>query len=168
MSVEIPKLLLTVKKNKENKCIIEILNRIFIKDLNAKAEEVVKNVILLYTSLSPMEAYGLLYSAPPSCVAKIFPIEHLINSINEDEIIREVTQISKNKIKGSFYVDCYSRGANVDCREIEIGIGIGLRDVAKVNFSNPDIIITINVVKDKAFVSYIKKGQEKVSVNSLS
>ncbi|MEJ2775745.1 THUMP domain-containing protein [Sulfolobaceae archaeon RB850M] len=168
MSVEIPKLLLTVKKNKENKCIIEILNRIFIKDLNAKAEEVVKNVILLYTSLSPMEAYGLLYSAPPSCVAKIFPIEHVINSINEDEIIREVTQISKNKIKGSFYVDCYSRGANVDCREIEIGIGIGLRDVAKVNFSNPDIIITINVVKDKAFVSYIKKGQEKVSVNSLS
>lgn len=168
MSVEIPKLLLTVKKNKENKCIIEILNRIFIKDLNAKAEEVVKNVILLYTSLSPMEAYGLLYSAPPSCVAKIFPIEHVINSINEDEIIREVTQISKNKIKGSFYVDCYSRGAKVDCREIEIGIGIGLRDVAKVNFSNPDIIITINVVKDKALVSYTKKGQEKVSVNSLS
>lgn len=168
MSIDIPKLLLTVKKNKENKCIIEILNRIFIKDLNAKAEEIIKNVVLLYTSLSPMEAYGLLYSAPPSCVAKIFPIEYVINSIDENEIIREVTQISKNKIRGSFYVDCYSRGIKINCREIEIGIGIGLRDIAKVNFSNPDIVIVVNVVKDKAFVSYIKKGQEKVSVNSLS
>ncbi|BFH73533.1 THUMP domain-containing protein [Sulfurisphaera javensis] len=167
--MEEPKLILTVKNNKNNKCIIEILNRLFLKDINSRAEEVVKNVILVYTSLSPIIAYGLIISAPPSCVSKIYPIDFSVNTINEQDIITYFVKYikEKNGTFKTFYVDCYDRGVKVNCREIEIGIGIGLKDLAKVNFEKPDKVIVVNVVKDSAYLSIINKGQEKVSVNSL-
>lgn len=165
-----PKLLLTIKNNKNNRCIIEILNRLYLKDLNAKAEEVIRNVVLVFTTLSPIVSYGLLISAPPSCLAKIYPIDLVVYSTDEKQIIEKAVSYIKGvspRIFDTFYVDCYSRGIDLNCREIEIGIGLGLRGFAKTDFKNPDRIIVVNVVKDSAYLSIIKKGQEKVSVNSL-
>ncbi|AHC51243.1 RNA methyltransferase [Sulfolobus acidocaldarius SUSAZ] len=165
--MERPTLLLTAKKNKDNICLIEILNRILIKDMNATAVEIVKNVIILYSNLNPMEAYGLLISGPPSCVAKIFPIHGIIDSISEAEVIRKSVDLCKNVLKNTFYVQCYSRGVKVNCREIEIGIGIGLKGITKVDFKSPELIVFVNVVRDKSYISLLKKGGEKVSVKSL-
>lgn len=167
--MEEPKLLLTVRNNKNNRCGIEILNRLFLKDINARITEIIKNVILVYSTISPLVAYGLIISAPPSCVSKVFPIELIIPSIDEQVIINRVIAYVKEKsipIK-TFYVDCYHRGVKIDCREVEIGIGIGLRDYAKVDFENPDKVIVINSVVDTSYLSIIKKGKEKLSVNSL-
>jgi len=168
--MEEPKLLLTVKNNKNNRCVLEILNRLYLKDLDAKAEEILQNVILVFTKLSPIISYGLLISAPPSCLAKIYPIDLVLHSTDEKVIIEKVVEYIKGispKLFESFYVDCYKRGIDLDCREIEIGIGLGLRGFAKTDFKNPDKVVVINVVKDTAFLSIIKKGQEKVSVNPL-
>lgn len=168
--MEEPKLLLTVKNNKNNRCIIEILNRLYLKDLNAKAEEVIQNVILVFTTLSPTVSYGLLISAPPTCLAKIYPIDLVIYSTNEKVIIEKVVNYIKGispKAFETFYVECHKRGIDLDCREIEIGIGLGLRGFAKTDFKNPDRIVVVNVVKNAAYLSIIKKGQEKVSVNTL-
>ena len=168
--MEEPKLLLTVKNNKNNKCILEILNRLYLKDLDAKAEEILQNVILVFTKLSPIVSYGLLISAPPSCLAKIYPIDLVIHSTDEKVIIEKVVEYIKGispKVFESFYVDCYKRGINLDCREIEIGIGLGLRGFAKTDFKNPDKVVVVNVVRDTAYLSIIRKGQEKVSVNPL-
>lgn len=167
--MEDPKLLVTVKNNKHNRCIIEILNRLYLKDINANAFEVINNVILVFTTLSPDISYGLLISGPPSCVAKAFPIHLVIRSTREDEIIKNVVDFVKSRYHElrTFYVDCYSRGIEVDCREIEIGIGLGLRGIMKTDFKNPERVITINVVKDSSYLSLIRKGQEKVSVNPL-
>ncbi|BAB65464.1 THUMP domain-containing protein [Sulfurisphaera tokodaii] len=166
--MEEPKLILTVKNNKNNKCIIEILNRLYLKDLNSKAEEIIKNVILVYTSLTPIMAYGLLISAPPSCLAKIYPVDLVIHSVKEREIIDKITEFLKKNIQfKTFYVDCYDRGIKINCREVEIGIGIGLRGFASVDYKNPEKVIVVNVIKDSTYMSVIKKGQEKVSVISL-
>lgn len=164
------KAILTVKNNKNNKCVIEILNRLYIRDMKAEAQEIVKNVILVYSSLSPVEVYGLLISAPPSCLAKIFPVIYIINSVKEEKIITDTVNFIKSlKDKFStFYVECYDRGIRVNCREIEIGIGLGLKDIMKVNFEKPDKVIVVNVIKDTTYVSVINKGQEKVSVTPLS
>ena len=155
-----PVLLVTAKKNKENKCIIEILNRLLIRDLNARVEEVIRNVFLVYSELKPMEAYGLLYSALPSCVAKIYPIHLLIPSNDESEIIKKVSEDAKNVVHGTFYVDCHKRGVNVSCRQIEIGIGLGLKGYAKVDFKHPDFIIVVNVLSNLTTISYLKGLRE--------
>ncbi|MEJ2781633.1 THUMP domain-containing protein [Stygiolobus sp. CP850M] len=151
-----PVLLVTARKNKENKCIIEIMNRILIRDINAKIEEVVKNVFLVYSSLSPMETYGLLFSARPSCIAKVYPIHFMIPSTQEEEIIRKTIENAKKIVKTSFYVDCHKRGIEVNCRQIEIGIGLGLKGYAKVDFKKPDFVVVINVIPNLATVSYVK------------
>jgi len=168
--MEEPKLLLTVRNNKNNRCIIEILNRLYLKDLNAKAEEVIRNVITVFTTLSPIISYGLLISAPPSCLAKIYPIDLVVHSTDENLIIEKIVSYIRGlslRIFETFYVDCYNRGIDLNCRQIEIGIGLGLRGYAKTDFKNPDKIIVVNVVKNSAFLSIIKRGQEKVSVNPL-
>ncbi|BCU70496.1 THUMP domain-containing protein [Stygiolobus caldivivus] len=152
-----PVLLVTARKNKENRCTIEILNRILIKDINAKVDEIIKNVFIVYSDLNPMEAFGLLYSASPSCVSKIYPINFLLYSTKEDEIIKNVVDYSRQIVSSTFYVDCFKRGVEVSCREIEIGIGLGLKGYAKVDFKHPDIIITVNVLPNFTTVSYLKK-----------
>ncbi|BDB97704.1 THUMP domain-containing protein [Saccharolobus caldissimus] len=156
------KCLITTKPNKGKKCINEILNRLLTKDINAKVIEYINNILLVYSNLDPMIIYGLLISSPPSCAEKIFPF-HLILEKDEKKIISETMNFMINKFKNikTFFVRCYNRGGEINCRTIEMGIGISLRNFLIVDFKNPDIIIYVNILKEFVGISFLKKGQEK-------
>ncbi|QGA54457.1 RNA methyltransferase [Sulfolobus sp. E5-1-F] len=164
-----PKALVTTKPGKGQKCINEILNRILIKDIDARVIEYIQNVILIYSDLDPLVIYGLLFASPPSCAEKVYPFQWIINSTNEKEIIVNVINFMKNRVKDlkTFYVRCYNRGINVDCREIEIGIGIGLKDLINVDFKDPDVILHVNVLKEFTGISLLRKNQEKFRTTPL-
>ncbi|MBP1357153.1 MAG: THUMP domain-containing protein [Sulfolobus sp.] len=167
--METLKVIVTTKNNKGSKCLVEILNRVLIKDPSAEAKEIKKNLIAVYSSvLSSLEVYGLIYLAPPSCAQKIYPIDMVVSS-NEREVITKTVELLKSRYKRgfSFYVDCIRRGGKMNCREVELGIGLGMKGYADVNFKVPDIIVVVNDLGDFSTVSIIKKGQEKLSVNSL-
>ncbi|WP_338601441.1 THUMP domain-containing protein [Sulfolobus tengchongensis] len=158
-----PKALVTTKPGKSEKCVNEILNKILLKDVDAKVVEYVKNVLVIYSNLDPLIIYGMLFSSPPSCAEKIYPFQLIINTSDEREIILNSVVFARQKLKDfkKFYVKCYNRGIKVNCKEIEIGVGIGLKDLASVDFKDPEVIVHINVLNSLAGVSILKKGQEK-------
>lgn len=161
-----PKLIITTLPGKSKKCGSEILNRILIKDENATTKEIIRNVFLVYTILNPVEAYGLIISAPPSCIGRIFTIDYIISDMNTIYLLAKKLLLSKKIEK--FYVECINRNCpNINCRALEIGIGIGVKDLIKVDYKNPDYVLFINLINNEAFLSLMKKGQEKVSVRSL-
>lgn len=157
-----PKLIITTLAGKSKKCKVEILNRILIKDENAIADEVIPNVFLVYTTLSPLEAFGLIISAPPSCIAKIFTIDSIVSDMSNIYSVAKDLLLSKKTEK--FYVECINRNSrDIDCRTLEIGIGLSVKDFIKVDYKNPDHILFINLINNQAYLSLMKKGQEKVS-----
>ncbi len=162
------KALVTTKNNRGPKCAIEILNRLLIKDSSAKVTEIKKNLLAIFSILPPMEIYGLIKIAPPACAEKIYPID-LVAKSEEKEVIYEVVKLLKSKFNPgfSFYVECIRRGGKMNCREVELGIGIGMINYARVKFDEPDFIVIINDIGEYAAVSILKEGQEKLSVNSL-
>jgi len=164
-----PKALVTTKPGKGQKCINEILNRILIKDIDARVVEYVQNVILIYSNLDPLVIYGLLFASPPSCAEKVYPFQSIINATNEKEIVVNVMNFTKNRVKDikTFYVRCYSRGISVDCREIEMGVGIGLKGLINVDFKDPEVILHVNVLKEFAGISLLRKNQEKFRTTLL-
>ncbi|AWR97043.1 RNA methyltransferase [Acidianus sulfidivorans JP7] len=161
-----PKLIITTKPGKSRKCGIEILNRILLKDENAKVEEIIPNVYFLFTSLPSLQAYGLIISAPPSCIAKIFIVDQILDNTNELYDIAKQLLISKKTKK--FYVECINRNTkNADCRSIEIGIGLSVKNIIGIDYKNPDYILFVNIINGKYYLSLMRKGEEKLSVKSL-
>ncbi|AWR95960.1 THUMP domain-containing protein [Acidianus brierleyi] len=161
-----PKVLVTTASNKGNKCVVEILNRIFIKDSNAIAKEITQNVIIVETSLSPIETYGLIISAPPACAKKIFPI-NMILPLDTKLIICKVSECLTKLHISKFFVNCYVRSGNFDCKMLEIGIALKLKGLLSVDYKTPDKVVNLNIIKDTVYVSILNKDQEKVSVKSL-
>lgn len=162
-----PKLIITTFPGKSKKCENEILNRILIRDDSAEVKEIIPNVFFLYTSLTPVEAYGLLISAPPSCVAKIFTIDAIVSNVSNIYSVAKTLLLSRKMEK--FYVDCINRNSKeIDCRTLEIGIGLGVKDFLKVDYKNPDYVLFINLINNQAYLSLMRKGQEKVSVKPPS
>ncbi|AKA74092.1 RNA methyltransferase [Saccharolobus solfataricus] len=164
-----PKALVTTKPGKGRKCINEILNRILIKDIDARVIEYVQNVAIVYSNLDSLVVYGLLFASPPSCAEKVYPFQLIINSTNEKEIVVNVINFIKNKTKDlkTFYVRCYNRGIDVNCREIEMGVGIGLKGLINVDFKDPEVVLHVNVLKEFAGISLLRKNQEKFRATLL-
>ncbi|BDC18998.1 THUMP domain-containing protein [Acidianus sp. HS-5] len=160
-----PKLIITALAGKGKKCKMEILDRLLIKDDSADVNEVKQNVFLVCSKLSPLEAYGLIISAPPACMGRIF----IVNKISKlSEVFNDAEELLLSKKIKKFYVECISRGnKQVDCRSIEIGIGLKMKGKIEVDYKNPDYILFVNLIGDYAYLSLMRKGQEKVSVNSL-
>lgn len=160
-----PKLIITTLPGKDKKCKAEILDRLLIKDENVQIDEIKQNVFLIYSKLSPLEAYGLIISAPPSCIGRIFTIDKISDLSNIFEDAEKL--LSSRKFK-KFYVECINRGnKRADCRSIEIGIGLRMKGKLEVDYKNPDYILFVNLIGNKVYLSIMRKGQEKVSVNSL-
>ncbi len=160
-----PKLIITALAGKGKKCSTEILDRLLIKDESVKVEEVKQNVFLVYSKLSPLEAYGLIISAPPACMGRIFTVDKVSSLLTIFKDAEEL--ISSRKFK-KFYVECINRGnKQADCRSIEIGIGLRMKGKLEVDYKNPDYILFVNLIDDNVYLSLMRKGQEKVSVNPL-
>ncbi len=161
-----PKVILTTGNNKGRKCAVEVLNRVIPYDEEVKVEEEVRNVISVYSKLDPLTLYGLLRSAPPSSAFKIFPLMKATSENAKEGITEGINMLVNKKIQ-KFYVECYKRGGLVDCRELEIGIGMGMRGKGTVNYQDPDSVLFINVMKNFIGLSLLKKGQEKLSASTL-
>lgn len=71
--------------------------------------------------------------------------------------------INKFKNIKTFFVRCYNRGGEINCRTIEMGIGISLRNFLIVDFKNPDIIIYVNILKEFVGISFLKRGKKSFS-----
>jgi tRNA acetyltransferase TAN1 len=164
----LPKLLITTKNNRGKKCILEILNKLLPYDSTANAIEVIKNVLVVNTILDPNLAFGLCISGPPSCAYKIYPIHLVVSDKNLQNIIRNIKKFLLDNYKNikKFYVECFERGYKIGCRSLEIGLGLALREFLSVDYRYPDIKVSINAIPDLILVSFIKEGQEKVSVKS--
>jgi len=161
-----PKLLITTKPGKMKKCIIEVLNSFLRYDQDSNIVEVSSNVLLLNSSLNPNVAYGVIISRPPSCISKVYPIHLSINSTSEKIIIESIKEYFLQNFRNikSAYCRCYNRNIKFDCRSLEMGVGMALKDNILINYKNPDIVIVVNVIPNYALISFIKKAQEKVSV----
>ncbi|MEM0374665.1 MAG: RNA methyltransferase [Sulfolobaceae archaeon] len=161
-----PKLIVTAKPGKTRKCITEILNVLLKHDQNSSVEEVVSNVLIVNSSLDANLVYGIIISRPPSCMNNIYPIHLILDSNSEKTIINSIKEYFLNNFKEikNIYCRCYARNVKVDCRVVEIGVGIALKDNVIINYKKPDIIIIVNIVPNRTFISFIRKGQEKVSV----
>ncbi|BBG23956.1 THUMP domain-containing protein [Sulfuracidifex tepidarius] len=161
-----PKVILTTGNNKGRKCAAEVLNRVIPYDENARVEEEVRNVISVYSKLDPLTLYGLLRSAPPSSAFKIFPLMTTTGADAKEAIKEGIITLENKKIQ-KFYVECYKRGGEINCRELEIGIGMGMRGKGTVNYTDPDSVLFINVMRNFIGLSVLKKGQEKLSASTL-
>ncbi|BCS91738.1 THUMP domain-containing protein [Metallosphaera javensis (ex Sakai et al. 2022)] len=160
------RLLITTAPNKGNRCRTDILNRLIPHDVEVRVEEPVRNVLLVYSKLSSIQCYGLVMSAPPACAKKIYPVDLVVRSDYRD-IINSSLSVLRDK-SGSLYVECILRSGNLDCRTIEMAVGGYLKDRFRIDSRNFDIKLTINIIRQISVISLLKRGQEKVSVKSLS
>jgi tRNA acetyltransferase TAN1 len=161
-----PKAIVTTGNNKGKKTTIELINRLLPYDNDVEIKEEIKNVLSIYSKLSPMEIYGLIASAPPSSAFKIFPFMDVAELQIETIIKKGVNLLLSKKVK-KFYVECIQRTKEVNCREVEIGIGISMRGKAEVNYNEPDYVLFANIMKSFLGFSLFKNGQEKLSVSTL-
>ncbi|BBD72572.1 RNA methyltransferase [Sulfodiicoccus acidiphilus] len=151
-----PKLLATTLAGKSSRCVREVLNSIMPRDPEVEVTEVCQNVLVVRSNLLPNEVYGTLRAAPPSCLARAYPV-HTLAPLNEVEAIRASLELV-GKYQGTFLVDCVNRGAKVDCRQVEMGIGMMLG--GRVSYGNPDWVLTVNCA-DMCYISVLRRGQEK-------
>jgi tRNA acetyltransferase TAN1 len=162
--------LLTAITGKEHRCREEIENALMPYDPNVQVVQLTKASFLIRSKLvTPEAAVALLKKAPPTCGAKVFPV-HLAVKAELGSLTGAIANyVSSNKryVGMKFYVDCITRSGSFDCRKAELAIGIALRGTATVDFKSPDYVIFVNVYGDTALVSFVKKGEEKLSAGSL-
>jgi len=161
-----PKAIVTTGNNKGRKCSVEVLNRLLPHDDTATVKEEVRNVISIYSKLDPLVIYGLIRSAPPSSAFKIFPFIDVAPADSRTATSKGIELLTMKKVS-SFYVECHQRGGQIKCRELEISIGIAMKGKAKVDYSSPQSVLFMNVFRDFIGLSLFKKGQEKLSANTL-
>ncbi|MGC9106172.1 MAG: THUMP domain-containing protein [Thermoprotei archaeon] len=161
--------LLTAITGKEHRCREEIENALMPYDPEVRVVQLTKASFLVRSNLmTPEAAVALLKRAPPTCGAKVFPV-HLTEKADLGSLTSAVAKYvssSKRYVGMKFYVDCITRSGSFDCRKAELAIGIALRGVATVDFKSPDYVIFVNVYGDTAFVSFVKRGEEKLSAGS--
>jgi len=150
------KLLVTTISGKWERCVHEVANCVMPFDGEAQVLPISPNVIIVKSKLAPDEVYGLVRAWPPSCVARAYPI-HAAAPLNEKAAIEAALDLLRAK-SGRFFVDCRNRGGKIDCREVEMGIGMTLNE--RIDYRNPEWIIAINCA-DLCYVSLIRRGQEK-------
>jgi len=162
--------LVTAYTGKEHRCVVDLMNALIPYDPEVRVVQVTKASFIIDSKLNPNAVLSYLKLSPPNCAAKAFPI-HLVSKAVPEDVVRRVSDYvnsHKSIFEGrKFYADCIVRSGRFPCREVELGIGMALRDVMKVDFDNPDYIIYVNVVKEKAYISIIQPSQEKLSVYSL-
>ena len=160
--------LVTAYTGKEQRCIVDLLNALMPYDPDVKVIQATKASFLVDSNLNPNAVLSYLKLSPPRCAAKVYPI-HIVTAAELEKLVHSVAEyitLRRTLFQGKkFYAECTVRSGRFPCREAEIGIGIALRGIMLVNFDDPDYIIHVNVVRDKAYVSVLHPMQEKLSEN---
>jgi len=148
-------LLITCSAGKEEKAEIEILDCLLRYDETAEVYKTeFPGVLLADTKLPLSKAVSYLKRFEMAYVHRITPLSKTVEA-STDVIIEAALQLVRSELKtgSSFAVRCVKRGNRIKSkREIEKKIGeVIVRELkARVNLSNPEYILHVEVLGDFA------------------
>lgn len=119
-----------------------------------------RGVLIVKTQLEKEEALRRIREFETTAIFKIIPLDTLVKS-KKDVIIEEAFKMAREHIKeeDSFAVRCKRRGNWIKSgKEIEIELGAKIKDTinAKVDLTNPDWYVWIEVLGKQTGISVIK------------
>lgn len=159
-----PKLLVTSPHGKEKRAIEEVFNILFSKDQNVYCEATLyPGVILIYTSLDSRAAARAIREHVTSYVFRVVPVDYCTET-SISNILNAISSVLRDKIgyEKRFYVDCTRRGRRVSSSlyvERTIGGFIVENFKCRVDFSNPDFIVKIEIVGDLTCISILSPSE---------
>ncbi|NJE10903.1 THUMP domain-containing protein [Thermococcus sp. MAR1] len=119
-----------------------------------------KGVLLAETPLSKGEALERLRDFETQAIQRVVPLDIIVPAKRE-EIEGAVLQLA-GKIDGTFAVRAKVRGnKKLSQRELEIGLGslVVERFGLKVNLSDPDYTLVVEVFGKKAGIGLVRRGE---------
>ncbi|NJE61934.1 THUMP domain-containing protein [Thermococcus sp. 21S7] len=119
-----------------------------------------RGVLLAETPLSKKEAIGRLKNFETQAIQRVVPLD-LIVPARREEIEKAVLEVAK-RIDGTFAVRAKVRGnKRMSQRELEIGLGSLIVEAfgLKVNLSDPDYTVAVEVLGKKAGIGLVGRGE---------
>jgi len=150
-------LLVTAPQGREGDAILELewaLGKVRVRGTDWKG------VLLAETPLSKEEALERLRNFETQAIQRVVPLDIMVPAKRE-EIERAVLKVAE-KIDGTFAVRAKVRGnKGLSQRELEIGLGslIVERFGLKVNLSDPDYTVAVEVLGKKAGIGLVGRGE---------
>jgi len=119
-----------------------------------------RGVLIVRTSLDKNDALEKVREFETTAIFKVIPIERFVES-KKEKILEEAFQLAREYIKegDSFAVRCKRRGNWISSgKEIEIELGAKIKEnlKARVDLTNPDWYVWIEVLGKKSGISVIK------------
>ncbi|RLG89389.1 MAG: hypothetical protein DRO15_00565 [Thermoprotei archaeon] len=160
-----PKLLVTVRTGKDSRGIEEIADALFPYDPQVKvATTRFKGVLLVYTNLTPHDAFRILNMTPPSVAERIVRVDTCVKT-DLETISNAVLKLLPNYSFETFYVDCIRRGRYVkSSHEVEkcVGAMIVSKLGKRVCISCADIAVKIEIIDDLTLISIMKPEEDRI------
>ncbi|WP_456368658.1 THUMP domain-containing protein [Thermococcus sp.] len=150
-------LLVTVHPGREGDGILELewaLERVRVKGTDWRG------VLLAETPLSKEEALERLKNFETQAIQRVVPLEMLVPAKLE-EIEKAVLKLGR-RIKGTFAVRAKVRGnKRLSQKKLEVELGSLLveRYDLKVNLSEPDYLVLVEVLGKKAGIGVVRRGE---------
>ncbi|ANF22454.1 THUMP domain-containing protein [Thermococcus piezophilus] len=151
-------LLVTAPQRREGDAILELewaLEKVRVKGTDWHG------VLLAETPLSMGEALKRLKNFETQAIKRVIPLMELV-SARREEIFKAALGIAGDRLRGTFAVRAKVRGnKKLSAREIERELGALIVDElsAKVDLTNPDFLVVVEVLGKKAGVSVLKSGE---------
>ncbi|ASJ13446.1 THUMP domain-containing protein [Thermococcus thioreducens] len=150
-------LLVTAPYNREGDAILELewaLERVRVKGTDWRG------VLLAETPLSKGEALKKLKNFETQAIQRVVPLDIIVPA-SRDDIERAVLQLAK-KMDGTFAVRAKVRGnRNLSARELEVKLGSLIVEAfgLKVNLSDPDYTVVVEVLGKRAGIGLVGRGE---------
>ncbi|NJE30052.1 RNA-binding protein [Thermococcus sp. 18S1] len=119
-----------------------------------------RGVLLAETTLPKKEAIGRLKNFETQAIQRVVPLD-LIVPARREEIERAVLEVAE-RIEGTFAVRAKVRGnKRLSQRELEIGLGSLIVEALglKVNLSDPDYTVAVEVLGKKVGIGLVGRGE---------
>ncbi|WP_297092895.1 THUMP domain-containing protein [Thermococcus sp.] len=150
-------LLVTTPQGREGDAILELewaLERVRVRGTDWRG------VLLAETPLSRGEAIDRLRNFETQAIQRVVPLD-LVVPARREEIERAVLEVAR-KIDGTFAVRAKVRGnRGLSQRELEVKLGSLIVEAfgLKVNLSDPDYTVAVEVLGKKAGIGLVGRGE---------
>ncbi len=161
-----PITLITTIQGKEHTAMEEIPDCLYRFDENVRVEAApFKGVLKVYTSIPSREAARIIASCWTSHVVRIVPLDIVVEA-SLPRIVEEVVKLARERrlSKETVAVKCTRRGGRLrSSKEVEEEVGAALKNSLrlKVNLSNPDVLVRIEVLGDEAGIALLSREDLK-------
>ncbi|AAL82082.1 RNA-binding protein [Pyrococcus furiosus DSM 3638] len=127
--------------------------------LNAKVKRTRWGGVLIgETPLGKQEAIERIKTFETFALQRFIPIDYVVPL---EELENKIEEIAKTIPRGKFAVRAKVRGAKVGEKELERKLGSIIKKITEnpVDLENPDVIVFVNVLKNKALISILRPGE---------